>query len=94
MQQTLGTPALRRMKCVREFPTYPLKLLSGPRGWLPKLEAAYADCKLKPGMVCPHRGIPLADVPAVDGIVTCPGHGLRWNVATGELLSASGRAGE
>lgn len=92
-QVVMDGPLLRRMKCVREWPPYPLDKIKGPRGWLPKLEAAYSSCKLKPGMVCPHRGIPLASVPAVDGIVTCPGHGLRWNIETGELVSLPPTAG-
>ncbi len=79
----LGKPEPRRAKCIRETPSpYP----RGRATWLPRLEAAYTGCKLKPGMVCPHRGIPLESIPAIAGVVTCPGHGLRWNVATGELV--------
>ena len=69
-------------KCLREMPVFPPARVP----WRPKLEAAYAGCKLKPGMVCPHRGIPLNGCPVKDGVVVCPGHGLRWNVETGELL--------
>jgi hypothetical protein len=78
-----GKPELRRFKCIRPLPPYPFKAAV----WLDALEKEYADCKLKPGMVCPHRGIPLADLPQKHGIVTCPGHGLSWYARTGELVS-------
>ncbi len=38
--------------------------------------------------VCPHRGFPLASLSVdADGCVTCPGHGLRWSLRSGELVS-------
>ncbi len=73
----------RRMQCKRAFPLYPYKLAT----WLPKLKAAFSDHRLKPGLVCPHKGISLADCPRDGDVVTCPGHGLRWNVKTGALVS-------
>jgi len=39
------------------------------------------------GWVCPHRSVPLADHPVVDGVVTCPLHLLRIEAATGRVLS-------
>jgi nitrite reductase/ring-hydroxylating ferredoxin subunit len=33
--------------------------------------------------VCPHLGGPLEDVPIVDGCITCPWHGYRFDVHTG-----------
>lgn len=50
------------------------------------LRAAHADKRLGPNMTCPHKGACLKSQPVVDGVVTCPQHGLRWNVATGELV--------
>lgn len=82
----LPKPQARRAKCVRKLPPFPA--LRVP--WLKQLEAAHAGCKLKPGLICPHRGIPLASLPTIDGIVTCPGHGLRWNVTTGDLVPVEG----
>ena len=79
---TEGEPVMRRMKCKREWPAYPFTAAK----WLPKLEAAYADCKLKPGLVCPHKGLPLEHAARDGDVATCPGHGLRWNVRTGELV--------
>ena len=82
-QIVLDGPVVKRRLCRREFGDYPRH----KSGWQPILDSAYRDCKLKPGMVCPHRGIPLESVRAVDGVVTCPGHGLRWNVKTGALAA-------
>jgi len=85
-QRVLPKPIMRRLKCKRDFTPYPAHKAT----WLPELEKAHKGCKLKPGMVCPHRGVPLASIPGVNGIVTCPAHGLKWNVATGELVSNEG----
>lgn len=42
-------------------------------------------------MLCPHKGVPLASLPVeADGCVTCPGHGLRWDVRTGKLRKSNG----
>ncbi len=37
--------------------------------------------------VCPHRGGPVGEGLVVDGVVTCPWHGNRFDVATGVCLS-------
>lgn len=72
----------RRRRCLREMPPH--------HAHLPTLEETHAADTLRGACkVCPHRGIPLASLPAVDGVVTCPGHGLRWNVATGALVRGS-----
>jgi hypothetical protein len=76
---------LRRLLCKRAMPTFPGSSHLSAK-WGGKLEAAFAECTLKPGLVCPHRGIPLADFVQPDGTVTCPAHGLRWDVTTGKLL--------
>ncbi|MHB1534240.1 MAG: Rieske (2Fe-2S) protein [Acidimicrobiales bacterium] len=36
--------------------------------------------------VCPHAGATLSDGPYEDGILTCPAHGSRFDVATGERV--------
>lgn len=74
---------VRRMKCKREavdFPTGPMV------SWQPALELKHAGCRLKPGNICPHRGIDLTPFIKEDGTVICPGHGLRWDTKTGALL--------
>lgn len=70
----------RRLKCRRELPPYPYEQAR----WLPKLELAYAHARLKNG-ICPHKGVNLRSCPIMNGIVTCPAHGLRWQVDSGEL---------
>lgn len=76
-----GETIMKLRKCRRAFPAYP----SRHAFWLPKLHEEFKDVRLK-GMVCPHRGIPLDGCPRKGDVVTCPGHGLRWNVKTGALV--------
>ncbi len=38
--------------------------------------------------MCAHLGMPLADGDVTDGILTCPHHGFRFRLATGECLTA------
>ena len=38
-------------------------------------------------LVCPHQGLPLTGDPDSDGVLTCPWHGYRFDVATGQCLS-------
>jgi hypothetical protein len=87
-------PALRRIKCKREMPTFPTRKQI-PDRWgtdhgikWERLERAQAiTCnKLKPGNICPHRGIDLTSFAQPDGTAVCPGPGLRWNLNTGELM--------
>lgn len=35
---------------------------------------------------CPHRGYDLSQVAPIDGVITCPLHGLQFDSATGQLL--------
>jgi nitrite reductase/ring-hydroxylating ferredoxin subunit len=50
------------------------------------MRAAMRCRRGKAGWICPHKGIALGSVPAVDGVITCPGHGLRICAASGEVL--------
>ena len=76
----LPDPLMKRLRCKREFPEYP----KAP--WMKDLEEKYEGCRLKTA-ICPHRGIALDNLPCnEDGIVTCPAHGLRWNIKTGEMV--------
>lgn len=36
---------------------------------------------------CPHMGQDLSDAPIENGIITCPRHGWKWDLKTGECLS-------
>ena len=70
----------RRLKCRRPGQLFPVGV------WTPRLEQAYAGCRLGADGLCPHRGIPVAaghQLP--DGSMVCPGHGLRWG-QDGQLL--------
>jgi hypothetical protein len=42
--------------------------------------------KGKRGFVCPHRHFALGSIKAIDGVVTCPLHGLRIDASTGQCL--------
>lgn len=74
-------PELRLKKYQRPMPSYPVEKAQ----WLGKLKAECAHMKLQ-NMICPHRGMPLAGCEQDGDEVQCPGHGLRWNVKTGELV--------
>lgn len=76
-----GDVEMRLMKCKRALPEYPRHLAK----WLPALEAECAHLKMT-NMICPHRGLPLQGCQQDGDVVQCPGHGLRWNVKTGELV--------
>lgn len=77
-------PDLVQIPCRRTMPDHPA--VTHLSGWK-LLHRAYADKRVKCGK-CPHRGLPLESLPREPGtdIVTCPGHGLRWNLKTGELI--------
>lgn len=78
-------PAIHQRKCYRQWPDFPT---GGPRfhnPWERELAETYSRCRINlENPVCPHRRFPLTGVPAdADGIVTCPGHGLRWDITSG-----------
>lgn len=85
----------RRRKCHRLAPLFPTlgeieesfgnKVLNR---WPIELEDAYEDRRLNCAtMVCPHKGVCLTGHPVDErGHVVCPGHGLKWNTKTGELV--------
>ena len=84
----LPSPVPRRRRCLRHMPAHFADVEGGwgLPSWLRPLEAKFADVLLPDCKVCPHRGLPLAQLPQKNGIVTCRGHGLRWDVATGKLV--------
>ena len=74
---------LKRHRCFRRMPICPASLAIGLR-----LDAKYFNCALDPSQpVCLHRGIPLNGLPQANGVVVCPGHGLRWNLKTGRMAN-------
>jgi hypothetical protein len=76
----LQGPELRRMKYKRAPGPFPVKRAK----WLPAMQERFACAKLVNG-ACPHRGIPVSAMHRDGDVLTCPGHGLRWNAVTGEL---------
>lgn len=71
-----------RMTCKRDWLPYP----HHRAGWQRRMKEAYADSCLVRG-ICPHRGYDLSHEPVIDGVVTCPLHGLRFDAATGRALA-------
>lgn len=74
----LEGPALKRLKCKRDPGRFPTEKAT----WMDRLHKAMACTKLTNG-VCPHRGIPVDAMHREGDILTCPGHGMRWNAITG-----------
>jgi hypothetical protein len=76
--------ARRKMVCLRNVRPYP------EVSFHEELNAAYADKRVTCGK-CPHRGLPLLSLPREPGtdIVTCVGHGLKWDLKTGALVKGA-----
>jgi hypothetical protein len=80
---------LKRMKCLRPMPVFELAFSTDKAGkrWA-KFEQHFSNQSLTSCLKCPHRGIPLANLPKDEqGNVVCSGHGLKWNLETGKLVS-------
>ncbi len=76
MREPVGRVAVMR-RALPEFPHLP-NTYKKIRGFHRPLDRC---------MRCPHRGIDLSNVaPDEHGVITCPGHGLKWIAATGEPL--------
>lgn len=81
-------PQLRRMRCTMAHSEW------GHSNAIPvtKLNAAFGgqQCrKGKRGFVCPHKLFPLGSVQVVDGVITCPLHGLRIDAQSGRCLGTA-----
>lgn len=81
-----GQPQIERRQCMRVLPDFPFERAT----WLFQLEKEFSSAVIRQP-ICPHRGIPLDGLTPKDGIVTCPGHGLCFDVLTGQCVSASKR---
>lgn len=84
-------PIPKPLICLRRMPIFPHEFIDW-RGeikevpYLRDLEKQFEKTKLNCAK-CPHRGFDLSQLPQNrNGDVTCPGHGLRWNAKTGELV--------
>lgn len=74
----------REMECLREMPIQRLFT-----GFGQKFVDDHRGKRLK-CMRCPHKGIDLSSMPVVDGVVTCPAHGLRYDSSTGRCVTGDG----
>lgn len=83
-RELCNAPYEKKRKMMRETPPYPR---ADTVPWLKKLEEAFTFHRLPRCRTCPHKGISLKHVkPNAQGLVTCTGHGLTWNVNTGMLV--------
>lgn len=78
-------PVLRRMRCSMVHAQW----RHHDAVTVDKLNRALAGqqcAKGKRGFVCPHKLFPLGSIEALDGVITCPLHGLRIDAETGKCL--------
>jgi hypothetical protein len=81
-----SAPEYHRRKCRREQPIFPKATPKARTTFVP-FETTYLEKKLDlETMVCPHKRICLKGIKPVDGVITCPGHGLKWNATNGECV--------
>lgn len=79
-----GDIVMRRMRCQR--PMYDFPIMQADH-WAAFEAGQRKRCaRLIDGHICPHRGIDLKPFQAADGTAVCPGHGLRWDLKTGNML--------
>ena len=71
----------QELKCVRDMPTQVLYESLGKQ-----FVEDHKDKKLK-CMRCPHKGMILSSIPDIDGIITCPGHGLKFDSKTNQCIT-------
>lgn len=92
----LESPVLRPRRCMREqvdWSNHPdIKRYTTRPEALRKMERITAQKHhgLKSCMRCPHRGLPLGSMPVIDGVITCPGHGIRFHASTGKVVQSPG----
>jgi len=85
----IGQPVIKLRKCRRSLPAYPHALAF----WNKELATKFACAKLING-TCPHRGVKVSEMMRDGDILTCPGHGLRWNAITGAAVPPPNQPGE
>ncbi len=83
---------MKRRKCVRSYLEFIIEWRRDTRP-MAALIAKFAgqECAAgKGGWICPHRKASLGSIQPVDGIITCPLHGLRIDAASGKVLGEVG----
>lgn len=88
----IAGPCKQRMEYLREMPEFRCLDFEGrPFPQFIKLENKYRNSTLDlKTLRCPHRKISLQGMPIRDGKITCPGHGLCFQLRTGQLVPRSG----
>lgn len=84
-EHDLPKPIYRKLKCRRSFIPYPLHNYVQIRG----IQGDWSGQQCprgKAGWICPHRKASLGSIEPVDGVITCPLHGMRINAETGVVL--------
>lgn len=81
----LPAPVFRRRKCHWPSIEYP----HGAHERIQRLRKDFAGTQChhgKGGWICPHQKASLGSITPIDGVITCPLHGLRIDAATGKVL--------
>lgn len=80
--EAFDKPVMKRMQCKRQHGVFP-NLANVPQ----QVEKSCVGKTLKDNMICPHRGIDLSGLePDNEGNIVCPGHGLKFNLQSGEIV--------
>lgn len=75
-------PIYRQMQCRRQMPA--IKAFGPNPNTMTVTLRGIHRCGVNPKRpVCPHRGYDLRTIAAINGVVTCPLHGLAFDVETG-----------
>lgn len=93
---SMPDPVWRRRRCFREMPDFPWWWAVEPSQDGSRRAAVFRtfyagfagrQCPHNGrGWICPHKGIDLSGMPVKEGLITCPGHGLRIDAATGRIV--------
>lgn len=83
----------KSVRCRRTMPTYPhhdrKEIIGIQRDF-----AGHQCASGKGGWICPHRKFSLGSIDPVDGIITCPLHGMQIDAATGRALAPNQTGGK
>lgn len=80
-----GPIVMRRRKCHREMPTFPVASSNGVVA-LPKVYEFHKSDSLGANMQCPHRGVSLESIKPICGVIVCPLHGLCFDAETKKVI--------
>jgi Rieske [2Fe-2S] domain len=86
---TLPAPIFHRKKCLHSWILYPYY----GRVPIDQIQRHFAGTQClsgKGGWICPHRKASLGSIVPVDGVITCPLHGIKIDAATGKVLALAG----